>query len=100
MDSTDTSAGEESGYCLPSHGEVDGDGIAFLDSEAFEDVGDLAYFAKKFTIGDDAAIGRLVGFVDDRSLATFDVDMEVYEQRLKNKRTLSGFLKACLSTQL
>lgn len=35
VDSTDTSASEESGGSLPCHGEVDGDGVALLDALIF-----------------------------------------------------------------
>jgi hypothetical protein len=40
VDCTNTSASEESGNCLPGHGEIDGDGIAFLNSERLQDIGD------------------------------------------------------------
>jgi catechol 2,3-dioxygenase-like lactoylglutathione lyase family enzyme len=60
---------------LPGHGEVNRDGIAFLDAEGFEDVGDFAYFAKEFSVGDDTAIGRFIGFVDDRGLVISVVNM-------------------------
>ena len=65
---TDTCAGEESSHGLPVHGKIDANGVTLLDTEGFENVGDSAYFAQEFGIGDVAAFAWLVGFVDDRCL--------------------------------
>ena len=68
MNSTDTNAGKESSNGLPSHWHVDGDGIALLDSHTLKDIGNAANLAEKLSIGDFAALIRLVGFVDDCGL--------------------------------
>lgn len=78
VDSTDTSASEESGGGLPCHGEVDGDGIALLDTEIFEDIGDLADLLKEFRVGDFTTLARFIGFPDNRRL---------YENRTRVRRT-------------
>ena len=65
---TNTCAGEESSHGLPVHGKIDADGVTLLDTEGFENVGDSAYFAQEFGIGDVAAFAWLVGFVDNGSL--------------------------------
>jgi hypothetical protein len=53
---------------LPSHGEVDGDRIAFVDTKAFEDIGQSGDLAQQFGKGDFGAIAGLIGLVDNRSL--------------------------------
>lgn len=68
MDGTDTSTGEEGSDGLPGHRQVYGDGIAFLDAERFEDIGDAANLAEEFSVCDLAALTGLISFVDDGSL--------------------------------
>lgn len=47
---TDACTGEEGGDSLPGHGEVDRNGVAALDTEIFEDVGDGAYFTEELCV--------------------------------------------------
>lgn len=68
MDSSDAGAGEESSNSVPRHGEVNRDGIAFLDAELLEYIGDAGDFAQKLAVGYLGALARLVGFVDDSGL--------------------------------
>ena len=78
---TDTCAGEESSHGLPVHGKIDADGVTLLDTEGFENVGDSAYFAQEFGIGDVAAFAWLVGFVDNGSLwEVVSVKLKRYNQ--------------------
>ena len=72
VNGTDTSTGEEDCNSLPGHRHVDRDCVTLLYSQSLEDVGYAANFAKKFSIGDFAAIFRLIGLVDDRSLFRVD----------------------------
>jgi hypothetical protein len=66
--SADTCTGEESGGGLPSHGEVYGDGISFLDAETLEDIGNRANLTEKLGIGDETAFTWLIGLIDDGRL--------------------------------
>ena len=68
VDSANSGAGEEGGDGVPSHGEVDRNGVALLDAPGPEDVGDAADFAEQFGVADFATLTRLVGFVDDGGL--------------------------------
>lgn len=68
VDGADSSAGKEGGHRLPVHGKVDRDGVALLDAEALEDVGDTADFCEEFAISDFFAVGRLVCFVNNSNL--------------------------------
>lgn len=65
---TDTCAGKEGGDGLPGHGEVNGDGVALLDAEFFEDISDARYFAQELGVGDFSAFVGLVAFIDDGGL--------------------------------
>ena len=71
MNGADTGTSQERGCSLPSHGEVDGDGVAFLDAIGFQDVCDATDFAKQFCVRDIAALARLVCLVDDGGLIVF-----------------------------
>ncbi len=53
---------------MPGHREVDGDGVALLDTIGLEDVGDAAGLAEQLAIADLSALTRLISFVDDGSL--------------------------------
>lgn len=68
VNGADASTGEEGGNGVPGHGQVDGDGIALLDSKGLEDVGDGADLAQELAVRDLAAIAWLVGLVDDGGL--------------------------------
>lgn len=68
VDGTDTSASEERRGGLPGHGEVDGDGVALLDAQIFEDIGDLADLLEEFGVGDFTTLARLIGFPDNGRL--------------------------------
>jgi len=68
VDRTDASAGKESGDSMPGHWHIDGDGVALFDSHALENVGNAANFAEKLSIGDFAALTRLIALVDDCGL--------------------------------
>lgn len=94
---SDAGAGEECGDSVPCHGHVHGDGIALLDTEFLEDVGYAAYLSEKFGEANQAPIARLVCLVDDCSLP---INILIMLHGYDSKRTLSGFLKAHLSTQL
>jgi len=66
---TDPRTGEERRYRLPSHGKVNGDGIALLDAQFFEDIRNLRYFTKEFSIADFTTFTRVIGFINDSSLS-------------------------------
>jgi len=66
---TDPRTGEESRYRLPGHGEVNGDGVALLDAEFFEDIRNARYLTKELGIADFTTFTRLIGFVDNGSLS-------------------------------
>jgi hypothetical protein len=68
VDCTNTSTGKESRNGLPCHREIDGDGIAFLDAERLENIGDWADFAEKLRVANFAAFTRFIGFIDDSGL--------------------------------
>ena len=65
---TKASASKESSDCLPSHRQVYGNGISFLDAEALEDVRDRANLTKKFGIRDETPLSGLIGLINDGSL--------------------------------
>lgn len=50
------------------HRKVNADGVAFLDTEGFENVGHSAYFAEEFGVCDVGAFVGFVGFIDNSSL--------------------------------
>jgi len=96
VDGADTGTSQERGCGLPSHGEVDGDGVALLDAIGFQDVCDAADLAKQFGVGNVAALARLICLVDDGDLIGSD-EMDEGEA---DDDTLSGCLNAHRSTQL
>ena len=69
MDRPDPSTRQECGDSLPGHRHVHGDGVALLDAEVFEDIGDAADLAEEFRVGDVTVLARFVGLVDDGDLA-------------------------------
>lgn len=69
VDGTDTSAGEEGGDGLPCHGQVDRDGVALLDAQRLEDIGDAAHFTEKLRVRNFPALVGFIGFVDDGGLS-------------------------------
>ena len=68
VDRPNASTSEERGYGLPGHRKIDRDGLALLDSEGLEDIGDAADLAEEFCIGDLATLIRFVGFINDGGL--------------------------------
>jgi hypothetical protein len=72
MDCSDPSAGEKSSHGVPSHGKIDRNGIAFLNAEALEDVGETANFAHEFRIRNETAVLGLVCFVDNGGLSELE----------------------------
>ena len=68
MNSTDASAGKESGNGLPGHWHVDGDGVTLLNSHTLEDIGNGANLAEKLGKSDFTATIRLISFIDDCGL--------------------------------
>lgn len=67
MDGADTRAGEEDCDCLPRHRKVKGDGVAFLETERFKNIGDAADFAKKLGVSDFPSLAGLISLADDGS---------------------------------
>lgn len=61
-------AREEGCDGLPSHREVNGDGIALFHAKFLEDVGHARHLAEQFGVRDLTAFTWLIRFVDDRSL--------------------------------
>ena len=68
MDGADTRAGEEDCNCLPRHRKVNRDGIAFLEAERSENIGDAADFAEELGVSDFPSLSGLISFVDDGRL--------------------------------
>lgn len=68
VDSADTRAGEKDCDGLPRHRKVNGDGIAFLETEGFENIGDAADFAEKLGVSDFPSFSGLISLVDDGGL--------------------------------
>lgn len=68
MDGSNTGTSHERGDGLPGHREVDGDGVALLNTIGLEDIGDAAGLAEKLAIADLSALTGLISFVDDSSL--------------------------------
>ena len=91
---------------MPSHGEVDGDRIAFVDTKTFEDIGQFRDLAQQFGEGDFGAIAGLIGLVDDRSLNIYSttksrvIQSEGSIRPIGDAPTLFGYLYAQRSTQL
>ena len=77
VDSTDTGAGHEGGNGLPGHREVNGDGVALLDTIGLEDIGDTARLAEQLAVADLSALAGLVSLVDDSSLESCWVSYSV-----------------------
>jgi len=65
VDCTNASASKKRGYGLPSHGEIDGDSVPFLDTERLQDIGDRANLAEKLRIANFATFTGFVGLVND-----------------------------------
>jgi hypothetical protein len=65
------------GFHLPSHGQVDADGITLLDTPALQDIRDLADFSEQFTVRDLSGFALFVGFVDDGDLVRVGVGMSI-----------------------
>jgi hypothetical protein len=65
VDSTDSGASEDGNDGLGNHGQVNGNGIALSDTHLLEDPGGPGHFPQELAICDVAAIGGVVGFVDD-----------------------------------
>jgi hypothetical protein len=93
---SDTGARKECRDGLPGHGHVHGDGVAFLDAEVFEDIGDAADLAEEFGVRNVLVVAWLVGLINDGNLGG---DKNRRGDDIV-KRTLSGCLKAQRSTQL
>lgn len=53
---------------LPCHGQIDGDCVTLLDTEALENIGDAADLTEEFCVGDIPTTVRLIGLVDNRGL--------------------------------
>lgn len=70
MNRPDTRASEEGRYSVPSHREVHRDGVALLDAESLEHIGDAAHLAQKLCIGDQEALAGLISLVDDGRLTS------------------------------
>ena len=68
VNSTNTSASHEGGDDLPSHGKVDGDGVALLHTVGCEDIGDAASLAEQLAIADLSALAGLIRLIDNGSL--------------------------------
>lgn len=64
VDGTNASAGEECSNSLPSHGQVDGDGVSLLDTPRLQHVGNARYLAQELSVADLDALTRLVALVD------------------------------------
>lgn len=68
VDGADTRTGEEDCNCLPRHRKVNGDSIAFLETERSENIGDAADFAEELGVSDFPSLSGLISFVDDGGL--------------------------------
>lgn len=74
VDGTDARTGEEGCDGLPCHGEVDRDGVTFLDTNGFEYIGKARDFVQQLGKGDLSASVWLISFVDDRGLRRGSTD--------------------------
>jgi hypothetical protein len=72
VDGTDASAGEEGSDGLPCHRKIDGDSIAFPDTEGLEHIGNAGDFVEQLRVGDVSVFIWFIGFVDDGSLGVYD----------------------------
>ena len=68
VNGTDARAGEEGGNSLPGHGQVDGDGVTFLNAERLEHVRDAGNFAEKLSIRYLGTFIGLIGLINDGCL--------------------------------
>lgn len=65
VDGADTNASKQGDNGFGNHGQVDGNGIALADAHLLQHPGSLGDLPKELTKSDDAAITRLVSFIDD-----------------------------------
>lgn len=70
VDGTNTRAGEEGGDGLPGHGQVEGDGVALLDSERLENIGEGGDFLEELAVADLGAFTWLVRLPNNSGLIT------------------------------
>lgn len=68
VNGTDTGTGEKSHNGFRNHGKVDRDSVTLLDTPLLQDPGNAGDFAEELAVGNDAALIRLIGLVDDRDL--------------------------------
>lgn len=68
VDCSDACAGQECGYGLPGHWQVDGDGVALLDTKGPENIRDATYFTEELSIADVCSLSGLICLPDDGSL--------------------------------
>lgn len=68
MHGANTGAGKEGDYSLGNHRKVERNGIALANTHLFQSVGKLGYLAEELSIGDDAAVTRIVCLVDNSRL--------------------------------
>ena len=105
VDSTNAGTSQKCSDGLPSHGKVDRDRIAFVNTKAFEDIGQSRDLAQQFGEGDFGPIGGFIGLIDNRSLYSWhtksrDVQHEGSIRPIREAPTLFGCLNAQRSTQL
>ncbi|MCY1432232.1 hypothetical protein D9M71_482230 [compost metagenome] len=68
MNRADAAAGKHGIGGLGDHGHVDAYPITFFDAALFKHIGQTADMLVHFTVGNDAGVGRIVAFADDRRL--------------------------------
>ncbi len=68
VDSTNARTGEKGSDSLPCHGKIDRDGITFLDTKGLEYIGNAADLMQQLGVGDLAAFGWLISFIDNGAL--------------------------------
>lgn len=65
VNGTDTDTGQNGDQGLGNHGQVDGDGVTLADTHLLQGPGTFGDLAQQLAVSDIAAIGGLIGLVDD-----------------------------------
>lgn len=65
------------GSHLPSHRQVDANGVTFLDTPTLQDIRNLAHLSEQFTICNLPGFTLFVGFVDDGDLVRVGVGVTI-----------------------